>query len=94
MNYSATYNPAGYFRDKNGIVHLRGLVKSGTMGATIFTLPEGYRPAYRELQPVIANATPNIIGRCDIYTNGNVNATSGNNGWYSLDGTTFRASGY
>lgn len=30
-----------------GIVDLRGVVASGTPGSTIFTLPEGYRPAHQ-----------------------------------------------
>src|SRR3954471_15471582 len=36
-----TWAVAGY-RRKNGIVYLKGLVKSGT--GTIFTLPNGFRP--------------------------------------------------
>jgi len=89
VNYSSEYNPAGYFRDKQGIVHLRGLVKNGAIVGTIFTLPGGYRPAHRELMIVMTN--PNVAGRCDIDANGNVIAMQGNAGWFSLDGITFRA---
>ncbi len=46
VNYGSFYTPSGYFKDKNGIVHLRGQVKSGTMSQAIFTLPTGYRPEY------------------------------------------------
>ena len=42
---TARYTP-GYFKDEHGIVHLRGLIKSGTVGASCFTLPAGYRPAH------------------------------------------------
>ena len=60
-------NPAGFWKDKNGIVHLVGLVVSqdGPGGDTlcdfdpplgddnlVFTLPAGYRPANMELQDV------------------------------------------
>ncbi len=88
QNY-AGYNPAGYFIDKLGIVHLRGLVKLGVIGASIFTLPAGYRPEYRELQAIQQN--PNTIGRCDITSDGKVIPMAGDNGWFSLDGITFRA---
>ncbi|MFO0052628.1 MAG: hypothetical protein ACOVQ3_12100 [Dolichospermum sp.] len=81
------YNPPGYFKDSFGIVHLRGLVQNG--GGTIFTLPVGYRPAYRELQAV--QTWNNTIGRLDVHTDGQVIMQQGNNGWFSLDGVTFRA---
>lgn len=35
----------GYYRDQSGIVHLRGLVKNGTINADIYALPSGFRPA-------------------------------------------------
>jgi hypothetical protein len=89
VNYSTEYNSAGYFRDKQGIVHLRGLVKTGTIGSIIFNLPAGYRPEHRELMVVQTN--PNTVGRCDVDTSGNIIAFSGNNAWFSLDGITFRA---
>jgi cytoskeletal protein CcmA (bactofilin family) len=90
-NYDTTYNPAGYFKDSLGIVHLRGLVKNGTNNTTIFTLPVGYRPSNRELQAVQTN--PNTIGRVDILADGQVTVVSGSNVWVSLDGITFRAGG-
>jgi hypothetical protein len=89
LNYGAGYNPAGYFKDKNGIVHLRGLVRSGTVGSTVFTLPAGYRPQNREIHAVVTN--PNAIGRIDVESTGAVIPVSGGNGWISLDGITFRA---
>jgi hypothetical protein len=99
--FGAPYNRPGYFRDKNGIVHLKGLVKSGTVstGVTgtgvpkgaIFQLPVGYRPVRREVRAVISN---NTIGRVNIDTDGYVIALQGTNSFFSLDGITFRASGY
>lgn len=41
---SDTASPAGFRKFPNGVVQLRGAVKSGTAGLTIFTLPVGYRP--------------------------------------------------
>jgi hypothetical protein len=92
VNWGDSYNPAGYFKDSLGIVHLRGLVKSGEVGgnATIFTLPAGYRPKKRELRIVCTNA--DTSGRVDIETNGRVIPQGNiNSVWVSLDGITFRA---
>jgi hypothetical protein len=87
VNYASGYNPAGYFLDKSGIVHLRGLVRSGTVGAAIFTLPAGYRPPFRELHMVMSNGA---VARCDVLVDGSVTAVTGSNAWFSLDGITFR----
>ena len=39
-------NPAGFFKDHEGIVHLQGVAKAGNSGLpTLFTLPPGFRPA-------------------------------------------------
>lgn len=86
-NYGGAYNSAGYFKDSLGIVHLRGLVKDGTIGQSIFTLPAGYRPTANEVLVTISNGA---IGRIDIAADGNVYATTGDNTWFSLDGVTFR----
>jgi len=93
INFNTTHNPAGYFKDSLGIVHLRGLVKNGTNNTTIFTLPVGYRPSNRELQAVQTNLDTNTIGRVDILADGQVTVVSGSNVWVSLDGITFRAGG-
>jgi hypothetical protein len=38
-----TFEDAGFYKDHEGIVHLKGVVRGGT-GAVIFHLPAGYRP--------------------------------------------------
>ena len=89
VNYGGVFNPAGYFKDSLGIIHLRGLVKNGS--GTIFTLPAGYRPAGRELHAVATY--PEEMGRIDVLTDGQVFMQKGSNAWISLDGITFRAGG-
>jgi hypothetical protein len=95
--YSDGFSEPGYFRDKNGIVHLRGLIKSGDAkfndtGANstglIFILKDKYRPKFTEVHPAYSN---DMLGRCDISPEGYVMAIFGNNGYFSLDGITFRA---
>lgn len=87
--YGHVWNTAGYFKDSFGIVHLKGLIKNGSTGQPIFTLPAGYRPAQQELHAACTNS--NTIGRIDIRANGEVIMESGSNVWISLDGITFRA---
>lgn len=89
VNYGGGYNTCQYFKDKMGIVHLKGMVKNGRVGKVIFTLPAGYRPLHRQLHGVCTHN--NAIGRCDVLTDGQVHCVSGNARWFSLDGITFRA---
>jgi hypothetical protein len=37
--------PLGFYRDREGVVHLRGLIANGGPNEAIFQLPPGYRPA-------------------------------------------------
>lgn len=98
-NYSAQYNPAGYFKDSLGIVHLRGLIsldkKKGDIveNSNVFILPEGYMPEFRELHVACSYSNKYIPGRVDINPDGTVNAYWVSCRWFSLDGITFRAAG-
>lgn len=88
----SVYAPVGYFKDKNGIVHLRGLMKSGACGAAAFNLPVGYRPAYRLIMSTITN-TGTGVGRLDVFATGDISpdVTLCNNSYFSLDGVSFKA---
>ena len=45
-NAMTTYGyPAGFYKDREGIVHLVGRITSGSANNAIFQLPPGYRPA-------------------------------------------------
>jgi hypothetical protein len=45
-NAMTTYGyPAGFYKDRLGVVHLRGRITSGSANNAIFQLPPGYRPA-------------------------------------------------
>jgi len=90
VNYGAGYNDAGYYKDAFGWVTLRGLVKNGTDGASIFTLPVGCRPEATMLMPI---ASADHYGRLDISTAGLVvpSATTTEPAWVCLDGVRFKA---
>jgi hypothetical protein len=46
---SGGFEPIGFYRDDEAVVHLRGVLALGGHSATIFTLPTGYRPAATEM---------------------------------------------
>jgi hypothetical protein len=44
---STSTETAGFYKDKEGLVHLKGMIKTGTVGPLaggLFNLPSGYRP--------------------------------------------------
>lgn len=93
-NYdAATFNSCAYRKDAMGYVHLRGLVKTGASATTIFTLPVGYRPARQQLVSTVAYTTGMILGRIDIFPNGNVGGAGSvtGNTYTTLDNITFLA---
>lgn len=94
VNYGGLYATAGYRKDGQGIVHLKGLVKDGALGATpVFTLPVGYRPAETHLFGVASNTTGGA-GRVDVTSGGLVQAlTPSVSSWVSLEGVIFLAEG-
>lgn len=88
-NYGGVFNTTAYRLDSNGYVHLKGLIRNGTVGSAAFTLPTGYRPAAAELRCVISNGA---IGRVDIDSSGVVTPSSPASAvWVSLDGIIFKA---
>jgi hypothetical protein len=99
------YNSAGYFRDKNGIVHLKGLVRGGAIPSVIFQLPAGFCPARNEhffvgssnaagIDPT-PGAGAYVRGRLIVGSGCGVQADCGSStNFFQLDGISFRASGY
>jgi hypothetical protein len=88
VNYGDVWSTAGYYKDENGRVHLKGLVKNGTIDQNIFVLPAGFRPSKYLLFPV---QTVDTIGRCNIKSDGGVQPDVGSANWFSLDGISFLA---
>ena len=87
LNYdAASFTPAGYYKDADGVVHVRGLVRSGAINSTIFNLPAGYRPSKTIIRE---NSSNQAMGRVDIFSSGNIIPVAGSNGWFSLDGISF-----
>jgi hypothetical protein len=84
--------PAGYWRDPFGVVHLRGSVyRCGFAGTTIFTLPAGFRPGKdQHFAAAMEGSTPDT-GQVEVFINGDVRGIDVTvNKSVSLDGITFR----
>ena len=85
--FGSPHEPPGYYKDATGRVWIRGLVKSGTLGSPIFTLPAGYEPPYSIVQVGISD---DLLCEIDISQAGAVTVGSGgNNTWVSLSGISF-----
>jgi len=95
INYSSSYQPAGYYKDSQGIIHLRGLISSGTSGTgiQIFNLPRGYRPKKAILFNIgTSNGTALVAATLEIATDGVVYlGFGGGNTWLSLENISFQA---
>jgi hypothetical protein len=82
--------PAGYAKDSWGVVHLRGLINTGSSDSTAFVLPSGLRPHHYLYFPVYTFGGG--VASLEINASGEVipfgtNVSSGN----SLDGISFAA---
>ena len=84
LPYGNVYGDPKYVVDMAGVVHLSGLVKSGE--GAIFVLPKGLRPTKRQVFTVSTN--PNVYGRVDVDSSGNVIALKYDPGYLSLSVTT------
>lgn len=86
-NYGAGNMAVGYFKDSQGIIHLRGLAqRTSGSAALIFTLPSGYRPSATEAFAVEAT---NAFGQITVYSDGKVQLDFGTATYCSLSGITF-----
>jgi hypothetical protein len=94
-----SYPACAYRKDANGYVHLRGLMKSGTLGSSAFTLPTGYRPSGTLIFQGRSNVTSTWgvanAGRLDITSTGTVvpHSSNCNNGYVTLEGIVYLAEG-
>lgn len=88
VDFGGAFNTAGYYKDPFGIVHLRGLVKSGVVNTPIFNLPAGYRPTATEVFVTDSNSAH---AQVTVSAAGNVTLAFGSNVYASLDGMTFKA---
>lgn len=82
-NYGTGGHQLVRFRKEPGGVRLVGLAKGGTSGATIFTLPDGYRPTATVAYP--PGASDSGGPRVDVRANGDVVHLSGGVAYFALN---------
>tara|TARA_R110000868_G_scaffold337183_3_gene598060 strand:- start:180 stop:1826 length:1647 start_codon:yes stop_codon:yes gene_type:complete len=92
-NSGGAGNTAGFMKDDSGFVHLRGILITGVIPNPMFTLPEGFRPAYTEnLSVFTANAGPTpVVGWLQVTAAGSVIPQVGGTVQTCLDGVVFKA---
>jgi hypothetical protein len=83
-----TFGAVSYYKDTDGIVHLRGAIKSGTVPSIAFVLPPGFRPASTSYHACVSN---NSFGFVAITPGGSLTPQVGSPVYVSLDGISFRA---
>lgn len=87
INYGGDYELAGYKKDADGYIVLRGLIKNGTINVAAFTLPVGYRPAKHEIFTTAHSAS--TASQIYVTSAGQVQMYSAS-AWSSLSGIRFR----
>ena len=87
--------PAGFYRDQEGIVHLQGQIvqPTGPAGTVIFQLPPGYRPDRGKILRVPISACDCVNSALQLITTGSLNiwgpgVSAGTNGAVTLDPNT------
>ncbi|MGR6115795.1 phage tail spike protein [Aeribacillus composti] len=86
-NYGGNFQPARYSKSADGWVHLSGLVRNGTIGSALATLPAGCRPRNVEIFRVASAGAAN--GLIYVYPDGRVVPIDGHRDWISLSGVAF-----
>lgn len=86
VGQGAAPDTARFRKTPDGKVHLDGRVKSGVIGLPVFMLPPGYRPTAPRTFAIMANG---VAAYAWVDTNGNVNAQTGANTNYGLNGIDF-----
>lgn len=94
VNFGSPYATPAFTKSDDGVVMLKGLIKSGTTTADtlIGYLPVGYRPTYRLIFQNLSGGTAGS-GRVDILPTGAIQIEGGINSFFSLDGINFLSSG-
>jgi phage minor structural protein len=82
INYGGSFSQVAYKKDPMGFVHIKGMVRSGTIGSACFTLPSGYIPS--EQMTRVTNCDTGMA-RVDVFRDGQVYIQSGSQTWTSVE---------
>lgn len=89
VNFGSGEAAAAYAIDNQGLVHLRGLIKSGTVGfVTAFTVPAAAFPAFNQ-RFVTSSGTSFASIQCVTPATGAFEVFEGSNAGVALDGIVY-----
>ena len=81
-NVAAGAQLVEYYKDQNGVVHIKGELNSGSTGTVAFTLPAGYRPlGVVRFYGRATTSTGQVPMAVDIATNGQVTISTAVTSW-------------
>ena len=78
---------AAFYKDREGVVHLQGIVGGDGTQELVFTLPPAYRPAHTQAFPALGNG--GVLALINVGSSGEV--SSSDKDLVNLNGITFRA---
>ena len=78
---------AAFYKDREGVVHLQGIVGGDGTQELVFTLPPAYRPAHTPAFPALGNG--GVLALINVGSSGEV--SSSDKDLVNLNGITFRA---
>ncbi len=88
VNFDSGYASCQYRIDSLGTVHLKGMIKNGTLGAPCFTLALGYRPIESQHHLSLSSDAARTL---TITSSGDVRISSvASKSWVSFNGITFK----
>ena len=88
VNFDSGYASCQYRIDSLGTVHLKGMIKNGTLGTPCFTLALGYRPIESQYHLSLSSDTARTL---TITSSGDVRISSvASKSWVSFNGITFK----
>ena len=92
-NVGGIYETAAFFKDRQGIVHLKGAVTCPGTSQTAFQLPPDYRPADDKVHVELSIVQGAADGDGQVFVTGHEGAVAAPNvtGAFWLDGIHFRA---
>lgn len=82
VNFGISDASAAFYKDPWGVVHIKGLIKSGTITTAAFTLPVGYRPP---LDSYFASYSNGAFGGFSISSSGVLIPQVGSNVSFSIE---------
>ncbi len=88
VDFGLGWTPAGYRKSANGDVHVRLMIKDGTLSSTVLTLPVGYRPL-SGFRLFTGYGNSGVI-RWNVDVNGDINMSTGGSTTFSSLECVFR----